>query len=179
MKILEILKLFPNEISSQIQNYYLNDLEEIRIRANNPIILKLSSDEIVIDYKTKQDEILKLLQFICDNSIYSFQNQICNGFITINGGHRVGITGDVVLENGFVKNISYIYSLNFRIARQVKGAANEVLKYILNLKNNSVYNTLIVGSPGTGKTTILKDLINTISNGLEYNKFNRYNCGCC
>ena len=72
-----------------------------------------------------------------------------NGYITVRGGHRVGISGDVVIEDGKVKNISYVYSLNFRIAREINGASNNVMKYILDTKNNSVYNSLIVGPPNT------------------------------
>ncbi len=90
------------------------------------------------------------------------------------GGHRVGITGDVVFEDGKVKNIAYISSLNFRISREVKGASKEILEYIVDIENNSIYNTLIVGRPGTGKTTILRDLVKNISNGVEEYGFNRY-----
>ena len=71
------------------------------------------------------------------------------------------------MENGKVKNISYIYSLNFRIAKQVEGASKNILPYVLDIPNNTIYNTLIAGSPGSGKTTILKDIIKNISNGIE------------
>lgn len=98
------------------------------------------------------------------------------GYITIKGGHRVGITGEVVIENGRVKNLSYIYSLNFRIAKQIPNASKNILEYVLDLRNNSIYNTLLVGAPGTGKTTILKDLVKNISNGIKELEFNRYNC---
>lgn len=101
-----------------------------------------------------------------------------NGYITIKGGHRVGITGEVVVENGEVKNISYIYSLNFRIAREVIGVSKEILNYVLDINHNSVYNTLIVGLPGSGKTTILRDLIKNISNGIEELGFTRINYIC-
>lgn len=99
------------------------------------------------------------------------------GYITIKGGHRVGITGEIVTENGKVKNISYISSLNFRISKQIEGAASNIIGHILNFDENRVYNTLIVGVPGTGKTTILKDLIKTISDGTK--EFNRNKCQCC
>lgn len=98
-----------------------------------------------------------------------------NGYITIKGGHRVGITGEIVVENGEVKNISYIYSLNFRIAKQIENASKDLLQYVLDIENNTVYNTLIVGVPGTGKTTILRDLSKNISNGIESLNFNRNN----
>ena len=91
----------------------------------------------------------------------------------MNGGHRVGITGEVVIENDKIKNISYIHSLNFRIAKQIEDVSFGLLKHILDIPNNSVFNTLIVGAPGTGKTTILKDLIKKISNGIEEMGFRR------
>ncbi len=78
-----------------------------------------------------------------------------------------------MLEDGKVKNISYINSLNFRISKQIEGASHHILQYILDIPNNSIYSTLIVGTPGSGKTTILKDLIKTISNGFQ--DFNRDN----
>lgn len=77
----EILNFFPKNISNILyQNIAQNfkELEEIRLRVNNPIILKFSNDEIVVQYNTNSEEILNILQKICDNSIYSYQNQICN-----------------------------------------------------------------------------------------------------
>ena len=83
----------------------------------------------------------------------------------------------MVLENGKVKNITYIYSLNFRIARQIEGASRWILQYILDLNRNNIFNTLIVGSPGTGKTTIIRDLAKTISNGIKEIGFNGITVG--
>ena len=161
-----ILKYFPeklaNLIESEVEDKF-NQLEEIRLRAKRPIILKMLEIEKVIKYDVSTEEILSCLQYICENSIYSYQNQIASGFVTVRGGHRVGISGSCVVENGKVININYIYSLNFRIAKEVIGSSNKVLKEIINIDNNSIYNTLIVSSPGSGKTTILRDLIRQIS----------------
>ena len=85
---------------------------------------------------------------MCDNSIYSYQNQIKQGFITVRGGHRVGIAGSTVIENGKVININYISSINFRIAKQIIGSGDKALQYILKPEENSIYNTLIVSPPG-------------------------------
>lgn len=87
--MLEILNFFPSQIASVIKNNNLNSLEEIRVRVNKPIILKSSSNELILNYIPNQEEILQILQRLCDNSIYSYQNQICNGYITVRGGHRV------------------------------------------------------------------------------------------
>lgn len=148
-------------------------LKRFELECGKPLILEFSNSEIVIPHNITSEEILRILQIICDNSIYAFQNQICQGFITVRGGHRVGITGEVVIENEKVKNISYIHSLNFRVANQIDDASINVLQYILDIPNNNVYNTLIVGTPGTGKTTILKDLIKKISNGIDEIGFKR------
>ena len=107
---------------------------------------------------------------ICENSIYTYQNQIANGFITVKGGHRVGLSGSCVVEAGKVININYIYSLNLRIARQIIGSSNKLLPYIIKLDENEIFNTLIVAPPGAGKTTVLRDLIRQISSRNKGNK---------
>lgn len=166
---MHFFKFFPNHILNILEKYSQNvedNLEEIRIRIGLPIILKYSNKDIVLEYRTTSDDLLEILEKICENSIYSYQNQICNGYITIRGGHRVGLTGNVVIQNGKIVNINNISSLNFRIARQVLGCSNELLKHIIDFDNNSVFNTLIVSSPGAGKTTILRDAIRQISNGI-------------
>ena len=168
--MLDILKFFPRGIANEI-NKEISKIEElvqeIRIRVGNKIIIKTNKkDDIIINYFVTQEEILEIMQIICNNSIYSYQNEIANGYITIKGGHRVGVTGDVVLENNKVINIKYISSLNFRIARQILDCSNNILKYVINLEENTVFHTLIVSPPGAGKTTILKDLVRKISDGI-------------
>ena len=166
---MQFFKFFPNHILNILEKYFQNvedNLEEIRIRIGLPIILKYSNKDNVLEYRTTSEDLLEILEKICENSIYSYQNQICNGYITIRGGHRVGLTGNVVIQNGKIVNINNISSLNFRIARQVLGCSNELLKHIIDFDNNSVFNTLIVSSPGAGKTTILRDTIRQISNGI-------------
>lgn len=179
----EIFNFFPIKISKKIneqaQMQENEQLEEIRIRSNKPTILKYSNNEKIITEPVTTNDILEILQKICNNSIYSYQNQICNGYITIKGGHRVGITGNCTIENNKVININYISSLNFRIARQILGCSNKVLKYILNMNEKSIYNTLIVSPPGVGKTTLLRDLIRNISNGIEEIGFIGLNCRSC
>ncbi len=168
--MLDILKFFPRGIANEI-NKEISKIEElvqeIRIRVGSQIIVKTNKkDDIIINYFVTREEILEIMQIICNNSIYSYQNEIANGYITINGGHRVGVTGDVVLENNKVINIKYISSLNFRIAKQILDCSNNILKYVINLEENTVFHTLIVSPPGAGKTTILKDLVRKISDGI-------------
>ena len=166
----EVLSYFPSNVGNLIRSTInkneriLDELQEIRIRCERPIMLKLRNCEIVIEYNVNQNEILSTLERLCNNSIYAYKNQICEGFITVKGGHRVGVSGTAVVEDGKIINVKYITSLNFRIAREVLGCSLKILDKIIDVKNNSVNNTLIVSPPGKGKTTMLRDVIRNISN---------------
>ncbi len=142
-------------------------LEEIRLRGNKPLSLKFGQEQEITDYIVSQQEILQAFEKICESSIYSYRKQICDGYITIRGGNRVGIVGSAVVDNGQVININYISSLNFRIASQRIGCSNKVIEDIIDNENDNIYNTLIVSPPGCGKTTLLRDIIRNISNGIK------------
>ncbi len=166
----EILRYFPSQIYTLLKNTLLqnknleNDLQEIRIRVERPILLKSRQADIIIDYKVNIAEVLQILEKLCDNSIYAYKNQICEGFLTIKGGHRVGITGTAVTEDNRIMNLKYVTSLNFRIAREIIGCSNQLVREMIDLRNGTIYNTLIVSPPGKGKTTMLRDIIRNISN---------------
>lgn len=163
MLISNLFMYFPEEISEILENYFKDDfeeknrqIEEIRLRAEKPLILKFNKKEVAFKLNVTQEMLLRTLQQVCDNSIYSFQNQIKEGFITVKGGHRIGITGNCVIEENRVTNINYISSLNFRIAKEIKGCSNKLLKYVLDTENNNVYTTLIVSPPGVRKNNNFK-----------------------
>ena len=165
LKEIDIFNFFPQRIVEVLKGYITssnyNFLEEIRIRINRPIVIKYNMNFEILDYVIKTDDIQEIMQYITENSVYSYQNQICEGFITLKGGHRVGISGNVAMENEKVRNINYIFSLNFRIAKQIIGASEKILNKVYN--DGIIYNTLIVSPPGGGKTTILRDLIRVLS----------------
>lgn len=177
----EILIYFPSNICNllkkEINDDIIKNLQEIRIRCNRPIILKLKNEDKIIDYIINQCELLQVLEKICNNSIYAYKNQICNGFITVKGGHRIGITGTAVIEGEKVINLKYINGLNFRIAREVLNCSEKIIGQIIDKENNTIYNTLIVSPPGKGKTTMLRDIIRKISNGISEFNFLGKNCG--
>lgn len=179
----EILRYFPNNIYQIFSNLFkenskiINEIQEIRMRTNRPILLKLRERDLILQYNISQAEILQILERLCENSIYAYKNQICEGFITIKGGHRIGLTGSCVIENGKISNIKYISSLNFRIAREVLNCSTRVLREIIDIENKSIYNTIIVAPPGKGKTTILRDVIRRLSNGIEEINFRGKICG--
>lgn len=179
----EILRYFPNKIYQIFSNLLHenpqigNELQEIRIRVDKPIILKLREKDLILQYNILQTEILQIVERLCENSIYAYKNQICEGFITIKGGHRVGLTGSCVIENGKITNIKYISSLNIRIAREVKNCSTRILREIIDIENKTIYNSIIVAPPGRGKTTILRDIIRRLSDGIEEINFRGKTCG--
>ncbi len=91
-------------------------------------------------------------------------DDITKGFITLRGGHRVGIVGKAIVESGQVKNIKHISSLNIRISREIIGCSDKILDHIIS-SNNQVNNTLIISPPQCGKTTLVRDIVRNLSNG--------------
>lgn len=96
-------------------------------------------------------------------SMYALEEELRNGFFTIQGGHRVGVAGRTVCEQGKVLSFRNICSLNIRVARQKKGCAKALLPWLI--QGDSIYNTLLLSPPGVGKTTMLRDCIRLLSEG--------------
>ena len=163
----EILSFFPEKIKQKfdnISNGIWTSVKEIRIRVDRPIMIQCFNKEYFLDYVASVEDILRLIENFSENSIYSFQNEINAGFITIRGGHRIGISGTSVFENNQIKNIKYISSLNIRVAREIKFCGEELIEKIC---LDDFENTLIISPPGCGKTTLLRDAIRILSNGSE------------
>ncbi len=138
------------------------NITEIRLRAGRKIIIRFGKLEQVLSSIIRVEDILEILVCMSKHSLYSVQNDINKGFITIKGGHRVGITGQVVMEGEYIKNIKNINGMNIRVARQVKGCCDKIIDSIIG-SDMLVKNTLIVSPPGCGKTTILRDSIRKVS----------------
>lgn len=161
----EILKVLPLKVSSEIKGLLVeNIVQEIRIKSNKPIIVNTAKKEIMLNCIVTQEEIKQILVRISNYSLYAYEEEMRQGYITIKGGHRIGIAGECVLVNGEIRTIRNISSLNIRICREVIGCSNEVMRYIT--KEDRVFNTLIVSPPKCGKTTILRDIAKNISNGM-------------
>ena len=179
-----LLRLFPAQHREIWQKAVkMGGLQEIRLRVGKPTMIITQEGEWVISqsgeigknmnnaYRISDKELLQILQHICHYSVYAFEDEIRQGFITISGGHRVGITGQVVLNEDKVHTIKNISCMNIRVSHQIKGAADSVLPFLY--KKGELMNTLILSPPGCGKTTILRDLIRQVSDG------NRYGEGKC
>ncbi len=143
----EILDFFPSIIfnNDTISDSTLNEIQEIRVRVGQPISMKLSFNDIFVGESIRQEYILKLLENFSNNSIYAIQSELNSGYLTIKGGHRIGISGTCIIENETVKNIKYISSLNIRVAREIKGCSQKIFQYIN--KDNEFENTLIISPP--------------------------------
>ena len=162
-----VINYMPYQLRKRIEEETEKEIEEIRLRSNKPLCLKVGQETKVREYIVTQEEVLQTFEKICENSVYSYRKQICDGYITIRGGNRVGIVGSAVIDNSQIININYISSLNFRIARQKIGCSNFIIKDIIDLNTNNIYNTLIISPPGCGKTTLLRDIIRNLSNGIN------------
>lgn len=155
----------------------LESLEEIRLRAGKPVMLhnfkndwflagngsvfgQLPENPLVV----MQEDLVKTLERMSENSVYAYQDEIRNGYITLKGGHRIGLSGKVVLEGSSIRNIRDVSSMNIRLSRQIVGCSEHVLKYILK-GSSDLFNTLLISPPQCGKTTILRDLARVISDG--------------
>ena len=166
MIIDDILWILPSNLLNAVKNRLnIEEIYEIRIKINRPIIIYSKNGEIILNYIPVKEDIKSIIQKISNYSLYAYEEDIKQGFITIKGGHRVGLAGECIMENGKIKTIRNISSINIRISREIIGCSNKIMKYIGS--NNRVYNTIIISPPKCGKTTILRDITRNLSNGLE------------
>ena len=150
-------------------------LQEIRIRADAPLMVVYHGKEYFVGRSgclttdpeapvmAERQDVKETMERISNYSMYAFEEELKQGFITIQGGHRVGVAGKIVLEKDQVKNLRYISFINIRLAHQLLGCGDRVLPYLIN--GESIYHTLIISPPRCGKTTLLRDLIRQLSNG--------------
>lgn len=154
-------------------------LEEVRIRVMQPVLIKWNGLEygITVDGKLKTIDEIKnetyviysdkdiddIFRYFCHDSIYAYEEERRKGFMTLEGGHRVGLAGEMVYTEGQGYILKYIRYMNIRVAHEIKGIATEILPWLY--VDNGVCNTLIVSPPGIGKTTLLRDTIRLLSNG--------------
>ncbi|NIK12421.1 stage III sporulation protein AA [Alkalibacillus almallahensis] len=152
-------------IKANISQQALNQLEEIRLRVGHQVQLIFSDHSQFLEgFVFYENDANALLARISDFSVYRLEEELRNGFITIRGGHRIGISGQVAVENGSVQAITNVTSFNIRIASERYGAAKHILPHLF---EEDIQNTLLIGPPKSGKTTILRDLIRLISTGTE------------
>ena len=162
-------------ILGQIQEIDIKDIEEIRLRIDKPFLLVGAHKEYFIDgrgrvvaeergYRVQREDIMQTLERMTQSCLYAAEEEMKQGFITLPGGHRVGITGEAIMKNGDVQTLKHISALNIRLAKAIAGGAELILPKLLT-KEGSIYHTLILSPPRGGKTTLLRDLIRNLSDG--------------
>lgn len=162
----EILGIFPPKIENLLRNSLLKEqVYEIRIKVSKPILVYSKYGESIINYFVTKEDMKSIIQKISNYSLYAYEEDIRQGFITIKGGHRIGIAGECVMDKGQIKTIRNISSVNIRISREIIGCSDKILKYIASEKK--IYNTIIISPPKCGKTTILRDIARNISDGVS------------
>lgn len=182
----EVLKILPRSLSKELSNSLLREtqVEEIRLRVGKPVFVWCHSTEKYLTQSGQlkntqlgvledarmvtKEEITEAISYISRYSRYAYEEEMKQGFFTIKGGHRIGLGGQVLVENGQIRSLKQITFLNIRIAYEVIGCADFLLPYLY--ENKRVFHTLIASGPGNGKTTLLRDLIRQISNGTSFHK---------
>lgn len=175
-----VLEALPENIKIMIKGIPTSlrqDMEEIRIRENRPLMVHSHCRDYFIcsngrvtshfdaAYHPTAEDTRNILQLISDFSIYAFDEEIKNGYITLRGGHRVGMAGRVVLDRGKIRTMKYINSFNIRISKEVLGSADKIIPYMTS--GSEVYHTLILSPPQMGKTTLLRDICRKLSDGFS------------
>ena len=162
------------DVLSKTDEKNFNNFEEIRVRNGQPSLIKMCGDEYFLQsdgslslserksFSASGKDIDDFVRILSGYSLYAFEEEIKNGFITIEGGHRIGLCGRTVVNDGKITAVDNFYGINIRICRQIKGCGKDIVKYLYNGKD--ILNTAVISPPGVGKTTLLRDIIRIISN---------------
>ncbi|BBW95639.1 stage III sporulation protein AA [Geobacillus icigianus] len=157
--------MLPKPIAALLQQSLVgpHEVEEIRIRISRPLEVIARGKARLLPYEVTKEDGVHLLNKLSHYSMYAVEEELKRGFITIEGGHRVGLAGKVITEGGKVKAIRDVSSFNIRIAKEQVGIAEPLLPYVYD--GRRFRHTMIIGSPQTGKTTLLRDAARLISSG--------------
>ena len=173
----QILRLFPPQLREWIRESGIlsRNLEEIRIRVQQPLLFFCREGEFFLKGRQITDSLEpgcqimtpELIRQICmlmsRYSLYAYAEEIRKGYLTVEGGHRVGVCGMVSCEGDKIRRIHPVSYLNIRIAHEQIGCADTLLPHLI--VQGEFQNTLILSAPGIGKTTLLRDLVRQLSDG--------------
>lgn len=137
--------------------------EELRLRAGRPLSALLPTGELPLEAEVEPEELETLCDIATEFSRYAAAETIREGFLPVRGGFRVGLCGTAVMKDGVNTNLKNLSSAVIRIARERRGAALNLAPRLF--QNGMFLSTLILSSPGGGKTTLLRDLVRCLSAG--------------
>jgi stage III sporulation protein AA len=157
-----LFAILPEKIKELLLNIPTAKIYEIRLRANSPLVLCISGRNVIYDkIIISRVDLDNLIHKASNYAIYSVNEQIKNGFITIRGGIRIGIAGEVIQNNSEILTIKNFQGICIRIPNEVKNCSYPALPYIF--EGSRPLKTLIIAPPGAGKTTFLRDLAVQVS----------------
>ncbi|MDE7478321.1 MAG: stage III sporulation protein AA [Lachnospiraceae bacterium] len=171
-----ILQFFPQGIRNgwERSSVDFEKLQEIRLRVNQPVrVLSDSEQKLPIIYGEREME--EIFRYLCHDSVYAYEEERKQGYIIVEGGHRIGITGELTTAGNGRFIAKYVRYMNIRLAHEHKGIARSVMRYLYPAQEGAPFNTLIISPPGVGKTTLLRDAIRLLSNG--FNEYKGCNVG--
>lgn len=164
-----IFERLPDDLARSFRGLperIMDGLEEIRFRVNRPVVAYSGGREYEISRRNEltvtRGEMEKIFSLLMDHSNYAYQEEIKSGYITLDGGHRVGICGRVITDGGKVVSIRDISSINIRRGREYRGISDGIIPYITD-GSGRIRNTLLVSPPKCGKTTVLRDIVRNVS----------------
>ncbi len=175
-----VFQLLPLDIRSLLERMPqepLESLEEIRIREDRPLEISCSGESrfVAADgcliqepdgaYRPSAEQCRKLLEKITNYSLYAMEEELRRGYITVAGGHRIGLAGRTILEGGAVRGIRDIGGFNIRIARERIGAASFLMPKLMDRNSDRVFSSLLLAPPQQGKTTLVRDIARSLSYG--------------
>ena len=175
---MEISRWFGEEIRSiltRIKEVGFQEVEELRLRMDQPLLVRTSDKDYFINqegrvtspdkaYRVNREDLASTLERMTHSSVYAAEEDLKQGFLTLPGGNRVGVSGEAVLQHGKIQTMKHVSSLNIRISRSMKGRGLKILPLLL--ADGKVSHTLLISPPRAGKTTLLRELIRLISNGV-------------
>lgn len=161
-----ILQFFPERLRCDWEKCGLEfkKVQEIRLRVNQPVRI-LAGEERKLGMIYNERDMEDIFRYLCHDSVYAYEEERKQGYIMVDGGHRIGITGELVVMEPGVYIAKYIRYINIRLAHEHKNIADEIIRYLYDQDILIPINTLIISPPGIGKTTLLRDTIRLLSNG--------------